>query len=97
VYGLIAGDLNKDGILKYSGGGNDRSLILLQLNTQTGATIITGTANGYFKEDISMNGQLKYTGAGNDPSRIITNLINLTGSTAINSTFASPVPQAIIP
>jgi hypothetical protein len=97
VYAMIAGDLNKDGTLKYSGGGNDRSLILLQLNAQTGATIITGTANGYFKEDISMNGQLKYTGAGNDPSRIITNLINLTGSTAINSTFVSPVPQAIIP
>lgn len=95
VYGMIAGDLTKDGVIKYSGGGNDRGLILVQLNIQTGATVITSTANGYFKEDISMNGQLKYSGAGNDPSRIITNLITLTGSTAINSTYASPIPQAI--
>lgn len=95
AFGMIAGDINKDGVIKYSGISNDRVLILVQLGAQTGTNTITATANGYFKEDISMDGQLKYTGLGNDPSKLIANLIGLTGSTAINKTYTTPVPQAV--
>ncbi|MBE0641146.1 MAG: hypothetical protein IH599_03870 [Bacteroidales bacterium] len=96
IRGLISGDINKDGILKYSGPSNDRTLILQRITTETGSTSIQTTVNGYFAEDLSMNGNIKYSGPGNDPSRIIQNLVNITGSTAINSTLVSPVPAGVL-
>lgn len=95
VFGMIAGDINGNGILKYAGAGNDRVLILIQLGIQTGSNVLTNTTTGYFREDLSMDGVLKYAGGGNDAIPLILNLINLTGSTAITTTFTSPVPQAV--
>ena len=95
AFGMISGDLNVDKKIKYSGAGNDRSLILQRLMQETGSTVITSTVSGYFPEDLSMDGTVKYSGAGNDPSRIITNLITLTGSTAINTVYTSPIPDAV--
>ncbi len=95
AFGMISGDLNVDKKIKYSGAGNDRSLILQRLMQETGSTVITSTVSGYFPEDLNMDGTVKYSGAGNDPSRIITNLITLTGSTAINTVYTSPIPDAV--
>jgi len=92
VFGMIAGDVNSDGSLKYSGPGNDRGLILQLIVNESGSTSITTTINGYYDEDINMNGVVKYSGPGNDPSMIIQNLVNLTGSTSITSVFTTPVP-----
>ncbi|MCD4679843.1 MAG: hypothetical protein K8S00_05595 [Bacteroidales bacterium] len=92
VFGMIAGDVNSDRSLKYSGPGNDRGLILQLIVNESGSTSITTTVNGYYDEDINMNGVVKYSGPGNDPSMIIQNLVNLTGSTSITSVFTIPVP-----
>lgn len=92
---MIAGDINYDKVLKYSGAGNDRSLVFQRIMSEVGGTAINATTSGYFKEDLRMDGIVKYTGSGNDPSLIIQNLLTLTGSNAINSTFTGPVPFAL--
>lgn len=94
--GMIAGDLNKNRQLKYSGPGNDRSLILQQIEAQAGPSSITALVNGYFRQDVNLNGQLRFSGPGNDASIIITNLLNLTGSSSINTVYSSPVPQGTV-
>jgi len=92
IYGMIAGDVNSDGTLKYSGPGNDRGLVLQRIVTESGSTNITTTINGYYDEDINMNGVVKYSGPGNDPSLIIQNIFSITGSTSITTTHICPVP-----
>ncbi len=96
VHAMIAGDLNNDYRLKYSGSNNDRSPVLTKVLSITGGTSITSTTSGYFPEDINMDGFLKYSGSNNDPSRIIQNLVQLTGSQSITSTFTCPVPPGRI-
>lgn len=93
--GMISGDINQDMQLKYSGTGNDRSLILQRILTSVGGTAINATTTGYFEEDLRMDGILKYSGSGNDPSLIIQNIIALTQSNAINGVFSGVVPHAI--
>jgi len=95
VMGLIGGDINQDRVLKYSGAGNDRSIILQRILSEVGGTAINATATGYFVEDLRMDGVVKYTGAQNDPSLIIQNIIALTATTAINAVFSGPVPHAV--
>ncbi len=95
IYGMIAGDVNKDGIIKYSGPSNDRSVILQYIVNKSGSTNITTTVTGYRREDITMDSIIKYSGPGNDPSVIIQNLVGLTDSTAITSVYHSIVPTGI--
>ncbi len=95
VMGMIAGDINQDMTLKYSGSGNDRSLVLQRILDESGGLAIHNTASGYFLEDLRMDGTLKYSGADNDPALIIQNLVNLNSSTAINATFTGSVPHAV--
>ncbi|MBE0641364.1 MAG: hypothetical protein IH599_04965, partial [Bacteroidales bacterium] len=96
---MIAGDLNHDGILKYSGSANDSALVFQRILLETGSTSLTTTLNGYFPEDIRMDGTVKYSGLGNDPSMIIQNLITLKGSTIITTTYSgcAPIPYIILP
>ncbi|MBP7849160.1 MAG: hypothetical protein KA053_02675 [Lentimicrobiaceae bacterium] len=96
VTGMISGDLNNDKVLKYSGSGNDRSLILQKIIAEVGGTALNSTTSGYHREDLRMDGVVKYSGAGNDQSLIIQNIVNLTGSTAINATFTGSVPHAVL-
>ncbi len=67
VFGLWAGDVTGNGVVKYSGSGNDRSPIL----TRIGGSDLTLTVSGYYPEDVNMNGQVKYSGSGNDRSVIL--------------------------
>jgi len=97
VFGMIAGDVNKDGTLKYSGPANDRGPVLQHIVNQSGSTSITTTVSGYREEDINMNSIIKYSGPNNDPSLIIQNLVGLTGSTSITSVYNSIVPAGIPP
>ncbi len=92
IYGMIGGDVNSNGVLKYSGPSNDRGFVLQRIFIESGSTNITTTINGYFDEDIDMNGIVKYSGPGNDPSLIIQNIVNLTGSASITTVFLTPVP-----
>lgn len=92
-YGLIAGDINKNQQIKYSGAGNDRSYVLQRIYQETGSTSITTVTQGYFAEDINLDGNVKYSGAQNDPSQIIQGIIQMTGSNAITSVFNGVVPS----
>ncbi len=97
VFGMIAGDVNKDGTIKYSGPNNDRGPVLQYIVNQSGSTSITSTVTGYREEDISMDSIIKYSGPGNDPSLIIQNLVGLTGTTSITSVYYSIVPAGVPP
>ncbi len=97
VYGMIAGDVNKDGVLKYSGPANDRGAVLQYLVNHSGSTSITTTLSDYAEEDIRMDKVIKYSGPGNDPSLIIQNLFSLAASTSLTSVYSSMVPVGIPP
>ena len=92
VYGLINGDVNNDGRLKYSGPQNDRGLIMNRIYYETGSPVITQTIEGYYQEDLTMDYTVKYSGPGNDQREIILNLVELTGSTSLTSVFECVVP-----
>ena len=64
---LWPGDVNFDGLVKYTGSGNDRDPVL----TAIGSFTPTNTVSGYRQEDVNMDGTTKYTGNGNDRDRIL--------------------------
>ncbi len=59
---LWPGDATGDGVVKYTGAGNDRDAILQAI----GGVVPTSTAVGYVREDVNMDGVVKYTGSNND-------------------------------
>lgn len=67
---LWAGDVNVDGVLKYTGTDNDRDMILQQI----GGIVPTNTVPGYHIEDANLDGVVKYTGTDNDRDRILQNI-----------------------
>ncbi len=67
---LWAGDVNRDGELKYTGAGNDRDPILVSI----GSNVPTNTITGYSVEDINLDGVVKYTGTDNDRDPILQNI-----------------------
>ncbi len=67
---LWAGEVVRDGDLKYTGANNDRDPILAKI----GGVIPTSTAAGYHLEDVDLDGVVKYTGANNDRDRILQNV-----------------------
>ena len=96
-FAMIAGDVTKDGRIRYSGPSNDRSPILTKLITLTGLNQITGIySNVYLNEDVNMNTQLRYSGTKNDPSTILQNLTKLNHSNSITGFFSTPVPNATV-
>lgn len=74
---LWAGDVTFDGMIKYTGAGNDRDPILQAI----GGVLATNTVTGYLPSDVNMDGTVKYTGAGNDRDVI---LVNIGGTVATN-------------
>jgi len=60
-FGLVVGDVNSDGQVKYSGPGNDLFPIFEAVGNQ-----LSGTASGYLDADVGLNGQAKYSGPSND-------------------------------
>lgn len=59
---LWTGDVNGDGIVKYTGAGNDRDVVLFAI----GGSVPTATVAGYAVTDVNLDGTTKYTGANND-------------------------------
>lgn len=93
VYGMIAGDVTQNGLLKYTGPDNDRGLIIAKIIAETGSNNINGfTSPGYWREDCSMNNIVSYLGSGNDRGYIINNLGNLNGTPSLNNIYTSVVP-----
>lgn len=68
---LWEGDVNGDGLLKYTGANNDRDPILLAIGGSTPTNMVTGQ---YSRADVNMDGNVKYTGAGNDRDPILNNV-----------------------
>ncbi|MEO1447898.1 MAG: S8 family peptidase [Bacteroidota bacterium] len=65
-YGLWAGDLDQNGLVQYSGAGNDRRLILQRLNGE-----LQGTLTGYWPEDANLDGLVDYLGERSDRAQIL--------------------------
>lgn len=78
---MWAGDVNRDGVLKYTGLNNDRDLILSKI----GGSVATNVVVGYYLEDVNLNGIVSYTGANNDRDLI---LYNIGGVVATNTVIA---------
>ena len=81
---LWAGDVTRDGTVKYTGSANDRDPIL----TAVGSTTPTNTVNGYLLTDVTLDGVTKYTGTGNDRDPVLLTV----GSTTPNNTRAQQLP-----
>lgn len=81
---LAAGDVTYNGIVQYTGAGNDRDPILVRI----GGTIATNTVDGYWPEDVNMDGVVKYTGPDNDRDIILQSI----GGTAATATRSAPLP-----
>ncbi|MBL7954922.1 MAG: PKD domain-containing protein [Flavobacteriales bacterium] len=64
---LWTGDVNFDGDVKYTGDGNDRDIILVDI----GGAVPTNETNGYNDSDVNMDGITRYTGGDNDRDRIL--------------------------
>ncbi len=64
---LWAGDVSGDGIVMYTGNGNDRDVILQAI----GSVVPSNTVNGYAVEDVNLDGVVRYTGANNDRDLIL--------------------------
>jgi hypothetical protein len=85
VYCLWAGDTNGDGVLKYTGTGNDRDPILLAVGSTTPNNTVP---NVYDRRDTNLDGVIKYSGTANDRDIILTNV----GSTTPNNTRTQQLP-----
>lgn len=81
---LLAGDVNRDGTLKYTGNGNDRDPVLVRV----GGVVPTASGNGYFAEDVNMDGVVRYTGGSNDRDPILVNI----GGTVPTATRSDHIP-----
>jgi hypothetical protein len=67
---LWAGDTSSDGVILYTGPGNDRDPILAAI----GGTSPTSTIAGYHLTDLNLDGVVRYTGDSNDRDFILTNI-----------------------
>ncbi len=70
VMTMWAGDINRDGKIKYNGAANDKTLILSRVGVATPNNIITG----YDSADLNLDGKVKYNGAANDKTIILINV-----------------------
>jgi len=76
---LCPEDVNRDGIIKYTGSGNDRDPILVAVG---GSTPNNSIPCDCCTEDVTGDGFVKYTGSGNDRDPI---LVAVGGSTPNNT------------
>lgn len=81
---MWSGDARRDGLVKYTGSGNDRDPILVRI----GSTTPNNSMQGYYADDTNMDGLVKYTGSGNDRDVILVNI----GSTTPNNQRIEQLP-----
>ena len=67
---LWAGNVVRDGALRYTGATNDRDPVLVAI----GGALPTAITTGYRQEDVTMDGRVKYTGPRNDRDPILVNI-----------------------
>jgi hypothetical protein len=66
-FGMWAGDVNRNGNVKYTGSQNDRTVLL----SVVGPADPTLTVPGYLNADVNMDGKAKFTGSNNDATLIL--------------------------
>ena len=95
VFGMIAGDVNQDGMIKYSGPNNDRGPILAFLydNVPPPAFINSTLSDGYWFYDTDLLNDIAYIGSPNDRSVIIANIFDMMNTTLLTAIYESPVPS----
>ena len=81
---LWPGNPLADNVIRYTGGNNDRDMIL----TAIGGMVPTNAITGYRIEDVNMDAWVIYTGAGNDRDFILQS----TGGTLPTNTRAEQLP-----
>ncbi len=81
IRALWAGDVTGDGVIQYTGPGNDRDPVLSTI----GGTVPSNTNTGYNLSDVNLDGMIKYTGIGNDRDPI---LVNIGGAVPTNTRAA---------
>jgi hypothetical protein len=81
---LWSGNTLPDSSVKYTGTGNDRDPILVNV----GSTTPNNSVPGYHRDDTNMDGMVKYTGSGNDRDVILVNV----GSTTPNNARFEQLP-----
>ena len=64
---LWSGNTQPDQMVKYTGSGNDRELILQAI----GGVVPTNEIDGYSPFDVDLNGVVRYTGGNNDRDQIL--------------------------
>lgn len=64
---LWAGDVTGNGVVQYTGQGNDRDPILQAI----GGVVPTATTSGYLPQDVNLDGTVKYTGQDNDRDPVL--------------------------
>ena len=84
VFGMVAGDANGDGVVKYNLSNNDRLLIYNRI----GNSGFNVTVNGYYSEDLNLDGIVKYNLTNND--RLL--IYNVIGNGGFNVTKTTQVP-----
>lgn len=68
---LWPGDVTRNGVVKYTGSGNDRDPILVAVGSTTPNNTVAGA---YSSNDLNLDGQIKYSGTGNDRDIILQQL-----------------------
>ncbi len=93
-YGQIAGDINTDNKLRYTGANNDRDFIISRITTVNfpSTSYLNSIIQGYYNEDLTMDGIVKYSGPNNDQAIIIANIDLLTNPTTLSSEYQGQVP-----
>jgi|GEM_PF-3353695 len=86
-YGMIAGDVSGDGVVKFTGADNDKAAVYNAVNASVN---LNNTITGYSMMDVNLDGIVKFTGANNDKA-VIYNVID--ASTNLNNTRSLSVPQ----
>ncbi|MEZ4788525.1 MAG: PQQ-dependent sugar dehydrogenase [Flavobacteriales bacterium] len=81
---LWPGDIDRNGIVAYTGAENDRDLILQAI----GGSIPTNTVQGYLATDVTLDGVVKYAGSDNDRDVILQAI----GGTVATNTVEEQAP-----
>ncbi len=84
-YCMWSGDGTGDGVISYTGSGNDRDPVLTAVG---GATPNNVLLNVYDRRDVTMDGVIRYTGSANDRDPILVNI----GGTMPNNTIIQQLP-----
>ena len=66
---LWPGDITRDGVVRYTGTGNDRDPVLQAIGGSTPTNVVNTV---YSTLDVNLDGAVRYTGSANDRDFILT-------------------------